>query len=74
MTKVDPNVRPVLVGGPAEAQDMVNFEVEPEERFVGLVIGGSTHIWERAELLDGTGPVPQQHFKWAGFAHFVNAG
>ena len=73
MTDVDYNVRPVLVGGPADEQEMVTFEVEPEERFVGLVIGGSTHVWERGELLDGTGPVPQQHFNYGGFAHFVGA-
>lgn len=57
------DVRPVLVGGPVGAQELAPAEVARDEHYVTLLIDRTTYIWTRGELIDGTGPVPQQYFR-----------
>jgi hypothetical protein len=56
------HVRPVVVGGPPEAQEMVPKEVGPDQDDITIAIDGTTYIWTRGEPIDGGGPVPVQYF------------
>jgi uncharacterized small protein (DUF1192 family) len=67
------SVRPVLVDGPREAQDMAPIEVGPDQHEIRLAIDGTTFIWIRAELIDGTGPVVQQYFRLMAMSQFRDA-
>ena len=66
-------VRPVLVGGPPEAQDLAPIEVGPDEQEIRLAIGGTNFIWIRDEPIDGTGPVIEQYFRLMAMSQYRDA-
>ena len=70
---VSGSVKPVLVGGPAEARNLAPAEIEADQERIWLEIAGTHHCWERGgEPIDGTGPVPQQYFHFAVLSYFTH--
>lgn len=71
---VDPwAVRPILVGGPRDAQELAPIEVGPDEQDVTLAIDGTTYIWTRGELLEGDGPILEQYFGLMAMVQYRDA-
>jgi hypothetical protein len=64
---------PILVGGPREAQGLAPMEVGPNQDEITLAIGGTTYIWTRDELIDGTGPVVEQLFRLMAMTQYRDA-
>jgi hypothetical protein len=67
------NVRPVLLGGPREAQELAPTEVGPGQHEIKLAIDGTTYIWTRAEQVDGAGPVVAQYFRLTAMTQYRDA-
>jgi hypothetical protein len=66
-------VKPVLVGGPGDAQHLAPSEVGRDEQEIRLGIGGTTFIWIRGEPIDDTGPVVKQYFRLIAMSRLHDA-